>query len=131
MEFLLEHQVIIMPAANCLVITSSKPTVVQTDLRQPKGLRTISAMQLRESRIREDTRCVVEKYEDGKRDSLPMSASPTKKSHRMASQSHLDSGDSQGDCQVQDSLDLQKTRIKNKISYGRKRMDGWVSTVVF
>ena len=43
MEFLLKHQVIIMPAAKCLVITGSTPTVVQIDLRQPKGLRTISA----------------------------------------------------------------------------------------
>ena len=84
MEFLLEHQVIIMPAAKCLVISGSNPTVVQTDIRQPKGLRTISAMQLREDRVREDTRCVVEKYGDGKRESLPMPGSPTENNHRMA-----------------------------------------------
>ena len=41
-------------------------------------------MQLRGDRIQKDTRCVVEEYGDGKRDSLPMSASPTKNSHRMA-----------------------------------------------
>ena len=51
MEFFLEHQVIMMPATRCLVITGSTPTVVQTDLRQPKGLRRISAMQLREDRV--------------------------------------------------------------------------------
>ena len=48
MKFLLEHQVILMPSANCLVITRSAPTVVQIDLRQPKRLRMISAMQLKE-----------------------------------------------------------------------------------
>ena len=83
-EFLLEHQVIIMPAAKCLVVTGSNPTVVQTDLRQPKGLRTIAAMQLREGRVREDTRCVVKRCCDGKRGSLPMPKSPTKNECRMA-----------------------------------------------
>ena len=84
MEFLLEHQVIIMPAAKCLVITGSTPTVVQTDLRQPKGLRTISTMQLREGLVQEDTRCVVKRCCDGKRGSLPMTKSPTKNECRMA-----------------------------------------------
>ncbi|KAA0055941.1 uncharacterized protein E6C27_scaffold319G00670 [Cucumis melo var. makuwa] len=50
MEFLLEHQVIPMPSAKCLAITGSFPTVVQADIRQPNGFRTISAMQLDESR---------------------------------------------------------------------------------
>ena len=36
MELLLEHQVILMPSAKCLVITESIPTIVQTNLRQPK-----------------------------------------------------------------------------------------------
>ena len=48
MKFILKHQVIIMSSAKCLVITRSTPTIVQTDLRQPKGLRMISVMQLRE-----------------------------------------------------------------------------------
>ena len=55
MEFLIEHQVILMPSATCLMITGSIPTVVQTKLRQPKGLRMISTMQLRESRVRDET----------------------------------------------------------------------------
>ena len=38
MEFLLEHQVIPMPLAKCLVITGTKPTVVQTEIRQPYGI---------------------------------------------------------------------------------------------
>ncbi|TYJ97410.1 uncharacterized protein E5676_scaffold194G002310 [Cucumis melo var. makuwa] len=38
-EFLLEHQVIPMPLAKCLVITGSNLSVVQTDLRQPDGLK--------------------------------------------------------------------------------------------
>ena len=84
MEFLLEHQVIIMPAAKCLMITGSTPTVVQTDLRQPKGLRMISAMQLREGRVQKDTRCVMKRCGDGKRDSLPILESPTKSDCRMA-----------------------------------------------
>ncbi|XP_031736960.1 uncharacterized protein LOC116402112 [Cucumis sativus] len=41
-------------------------------------------MQLRENCVREDTRCVVEKYGDGKRESLPMPGSPTENNHRMA-----------------------------------------------
>ena len=38
MEFLLEHQVIPMPLAKCLVITGTTPTVVQTEIRQPYGI---------------------------------------------------------------------------------------------
>ena len=54
MEFLLEHQVILMPLEICLVIRSA-PTVVQTDLRQPKKLRMILVMQLREGLTRDET----------------------------------------------------------------------------
>ncbi|KAA0045292.1 reverse transcriptase [Cucumis melo var. makuwa] len=54
MEFLLEHQVIPMPLAKCLVITGSTPSVVQTDLRQPDGLKMISAMQLKKGLSREE-----------------------------------------------------------------------------
>ncbi|KAA0042040.1 polyprotein [Cucumis melo var. makuwa] len=46
LEFLLEHQVISMPSAKCLVITESFPTVVRADIRQPNGFKRISAMQL-------------------------------------------------------------------------------------
>ena len=84
MEFLLEHQVIMMPTAKCLVITGPTPTVVQTALRQPKGLRLISAMQLREDRVQEDTRCVMKRCSDGKCDSLPILESSTKSDCRMA-----------------------------------------------
>ena len=44
----------------------------------------ILAMQLRKGRVREDTRCVVERCYDGKRDSLPMSELPTKDNCHMA-----------------------------------------------
>ena len=44
----------------------------------------VSAMQLREGHIQEDTRRVVERRCDGKQDSLPMSESPTRNDHRMA-----------------------------------------------
>ncbi|KAA0033804.1 Asp_protease_2 domain-containing protein [Cucumis melo var. makuwa] len=54
MEFLLEHQVIPMPLAKCLVITGSTPSVVQTDLRQPDGLKMISAMQLKKGLSRDE-----------------------------------------------------------------------------
>ena len=84
MEFLLEHQVIMMLVGKCLVIPGSTPTVVQTDLRQPKGLRMISTMQLREGRIQEDTIRVMKICYDGKHDSLPMSESPTKSDCCMA-----------------------------------------------
>ncbi|KAA0039570.1 uncharacterized protein E5676_scaffold775G00570 [Cucumis melo var. makuwa] len=54
MEFLLEHQVIPMPSARCLVITGSFPTVVQADIRQPNGFKMISAMQLDKNRVQEE-----------------------------------------------------------------------------
>ncbi|XP_050941245.1 uncharacterized protein LOC127149526 [Cucumis melo] len=54
MEFLLEHQVIPMPSAKCLVITGSFSMVVQADIRQPNGFKMISAMQLDESRAQEE-----------------------------------------------------------------------------
>ncbi|KAA0067253.1 Asp_protease_2 domain-containing protein [Cucumis melo var. makuwa] len=50
MEFLLEHQVIQMPSARCLVITGSFPTIVQAKIRQPNGFKMISVMRLDENR---------------------------------------------------------------------------------
>lgn len=44
-EFLLEHQVLPMPLAKCLVITEYAPTIIQTVIRQPNGLKMISTMQ--------------------------------------------------------------------------------------
>ncbi|KAA0045212.1 uncharacterized protein E5676_scaffold1493G00430 [Cucumis melo var. makuwa] len=54
MEFLLEHQVIPMPSARCLVITGSFPTIVQAEIRQPNGFKMISAMQLNQSCAQEE-----------------------------------------------------------------------------
>ena len=51
MEFLLKHQVIPMPLAKCFVITGSTLSV-QTDLRQPDGLKIILAMQLKKGLTR-------------------------------------------------------------------------------
>ncbi|TYK01231.1 reverse transcriptase [Cucumis melo var. makuwa] len=97
MEFLLEHQVIPMPLAKCLVITGSTPSVVQTDLRQPDGLKMISVMQLKKGFSRDEPTFmaislyslensgetvskeimrVLEKYRDVMPDSLPKSLSP-------------------------------------------------------
>ncbi|KAA0049808.1 uncharacterized protein E5676_scaffold142G00230 [Cucumis melo var. makuwa] len=97
MEFLLEHQVIPMPLAKCLVITGSTPSVVQTDLRQPDGLKMISAMQLKKGLSRDqptfmaiplnssensretvskEIMRVLEKYRDVMPDSLPKSLPP-------------------------------------------------------
>ncbi|TYJ98369.1 Asp_protease_2 domain-containing protein [Cucumis melo var. makuwa] len=53
-EFLFEHQVISMPLAKCLVITRSAPSIVQTDLRQPDGLKMILAMQLKKGLTRDE-----------------------------------------------------------------------------
>ncbi|KAA0060752.1 uncharacterized protein E5676_scaffold451G00440 [Cucumis melo var. makuwa] len=99
MEFLLEHQVIPMPLAKCLVITGSTPSIVQTDLRQPDGLKMISTMQLKKGLSRDEPTfmaiplnssqnsgetipkeimCVLEKYRDVMPDSLPKSL-PTRK----------------------------------------------------
>ena len=47
MEFLLEHQVIPMTLAKCLVITGTTHTVVQTEIRQLDGVKMISTMQLK------------------------------------------------------------------------------------
>ncbi|TYK11810.1 gag-asp_proteas domain-containing protein [Cucumis melo var. makuwa] len=54
MEFLLEHQVIPMPSAKCLVITGSFSTIMQADIRQPNGFKVISAMQLDKSPVQEE-----------------------------------------------------------------------------
>ncbi|KAL0549208.1 hypothetical protein IC582_013689 [Cucumis melo] len=97
MEFLLEHQVILMPLAKCLVITGPTPSVVQTDLRQPDGLKMISAMQLKKGLSRDEPTFmaiplnssensgetvpteivrVLEKYRDVMPDSFPKSLPP-------------------------------------------------------
>ncbi|KAL4027588.1 hypothetical protein IC575_010758 [Cucumis melo] len=97
MKFLLEHQVIPMPLAKCLVITGPTPSVVQTDLRQPGGLKMISAMQLKKGLSRDEPTFmaiplnssensgetvpkeivrVLEKYHDVMPDSLPKSLPP-------------------------------------------------------
>ncbi|KAA0036436.1 uncharacterized protein E5676_scaffold360G001010 [Cucumis melo var. makuwa] len=54
MGFLLEHQVIPMPSAKCLVITESFPTIVQTDIRQPNRFKMISIMQLNKGPVQEE-----------------------------------------------------------------------------
>src|ERR1051325_147994 len=54
MEFLLEHKVIPMPLAKCLVVTGSNPTVVQTDIKQPEGVKMISALQLKRGLTRDE-----------------------------------------------------------------------------
>ncbi|KAA0035435.1 uncharacterized protein E5676_scaffold862G00070 [Cucumis melo var. makuwa] len=46
MEFLLEHQVIPMPSAKCLVIIGSFPIVVQADICQPSEFKMMLTMQL-------------------------------------------------------------------------------------
>ncbi|TYK22097.1 reverse transcriptase [Cucumis melo var. makuwa] len=97
MEFLLEHQVIPMPLAKCLVITGPTPSVVQTDLRQLDGLKLILAMQLKKGLSRDEPTFmtiplnssensgetvpneivrVLEKYRDVMPDSLPKSLPP-------------------------------------------------------
>ena len=54
MEFLLEHKVIPIPLANCLVITGSTPTVVQTSIKQSNGIKMISALQLKRGLARNE-----------------------------------------------------------------------------
>ncbi|KAA0041498.1 uncharacterized protein E5676_scaffold205G001550 [Cucumis melo var. makuwa] len=97
MEFLLEHQVIPMPLAKCLVITGSTPSFVQTDLRQPDGLKMISARKLKKGlsqdeptfmaiplnssensgeTVPKEIMRVLEKYRDVIPDSLPKSLPP-------------------------------------------------------
>ena len=54
MEFLLEHKVIPMPLAKCLVITDRNPTVIRASIKQPGNLRMISAIQLKRGLAREE-----------------------------------------------------------------------------
>ena len=54
MDFLLEHKVIPMPLAKCLVITNHNPTVIPTSIKQPGNLRMISAIQLKRELAREE-----------------------------------------------------------------------------
>jgi len=97
MEFLLEHKVIPMPLAKCLVITGSTPTVVQTNIKQPNGVKMISALQLKKGLARDEPtfmaipvesvetegefipeaiQVVLEEYRDVMPDSLPKSLPP-------------------------------------------------------
>ncbi|KAA0031687.1 uncharacterized protein E5676_scaffold409G00190 [Cucumis melo var. makuwa] len=96
MKFLLEHQVILMPLARCLVITGSSPTIVQAEIRQRNGFKMISAMRLDENRaqgeppfvetplrtskklrktVPKDTLCVSKKYHGVMPNSCPKSSS--------------------------------------------------------
>ncbi|XP_022972955.1 uncharacterized protein LOC111471475 [Cucurbita maxima] len=54
MEFLLEHKVIPMPLAKCLVITDRNPTVIPESIKQPGNLRMISAIPLKRGLAREE-----------------------------------------------------------------------------
>ena len=47
MDFLLEHKVISMPLAKCLVITDHNPKVIHASIKQPSNLRMISTIQLK------------------------------------------------------------------------------------
>ena len=97
MKFLLEHQVVTMLLAKCLVITKSAPIVIQIDIRQPNGLKMISTMQLKKGlawdeptfmaislkslenlggTVPKDILCVLEKYSDMMFDSLPKCLPP-------------------------------------------------------
>ena len=53
MDFLLEHKVIPMPLAKCLVITDHNPTVILASIKQLGNLRMISAIQLKRGFTRE------------------------------------------------------------------------------
>ena len=41
MKFLLQHKVIPMPLAQCIVVTSSNLKVIQAKIKQPSGVRMI------------------------------------------------------------------------------------------
>ena len=53
MEFLLEHKVIPMPLAKCLVITDHNPTVIPASIKKPGNLRMISGIELKMGLARE------------------------------------------------------------------------------
>ena len=53
MDFLLEHKVITMPLAKCLVITDHNPTVIPASIKQLGNLRMISTIQLERGLARE------------------------------------------------------------------------------
>ena len=54
MDFLLEHKVIPMPLAKCLMITDHNLTVIPASTKQPCNLRMISAIQLKRGLEREE-----------------------------------------------------------------------------
>ena len=53
-NFLLEHKVIPMPLAQSLVIIGSKPTIMQTNFRQPGRVKKMSVLQLRQDLSRDE-----------------------------------------------------------------------------
>ena len=54
MDFLLEHKVIPMSRAKCLVITDHNPTVILASIKQPGNLRMISVIQLKRGLAQEE-----------------------------------------------------------------------------
>ncbi|XP_022966524.1 uncharacterized protein LOC111466178 [Cucurbita maxima] len=54
MKFLLEHKVIPMSLAKCLVIIDRNPTVILASIKQPGNLRMISAIQLKRGLAQEE-----------------------------------------------------------------------------
>ena len=54
MEFLLEHKVIPMRLAKCLVITDHNPTVIPASIKQPGNLKMILAIQLKRGLARDE-----------------------------------------------------------------------------
>ncbi|KAA0062359.1 uncharacterized protein E5676_scaffold313G002590 [Cucumis melo var. makuwa] len=54
MEFFLQHKVISMPLTHGMVVTSNNLTVVQSKIKQPSGVRMISALQLKKGLNREE-----------------------------------------------------------------------------
>ena len=54
MEFLLKHKVILMSLAQCMVVTSDTPSIVQSKIKQPSGVRMVSALQLKNGLSRKE-----------------------------------------------------------------------------
>ncbi|KAA0063482.1 RNA-directed DNA polymerase-like protein [Cucumis melo var. makuwa] len=77
MEFLLEHQVIPMPSARCLVITGSFPTIVQGRAQEepPSVEILLGALEKPGETVPKDTLCVPEKCHNVMPSSWPKSSS--------------------------------------------------------
>ena len=55
MNVLLKHKVIYMPLAKCIIVMESNPMIIQKNIHQPRGLKMMSILQLRNNHSHDES----------------------------------------------------------------------------